>query len=202
MMNKNTKIVLAALLLIGSLVAVAKAETDYVSMPYITDIRIGNNTHRAIEDLYVRDDGSIGDDLRVGDDLVVTGDVTAATLTLSGAFSAGAASASSSSVSGSSTVGGSTFNTPVAASITNAQILSVTSRSVVLLTAATASTNTVANPTAIGQGLQLINVGTNTILLTDGGNLNIPTTELGTDDAITIRATTASNWVGVGSSNN
>jgi hypothetical protein len=88
-------------------ISVSFAEVDPRAMPIIQDIQQGRNNNNAIDDLYVKDDATIGgdiaisgdltadgitlsgdllvDDLTVGDDLTVTGDVSVVrTLTVSG----------------------------------------------------------------------------------------------------------------------
>lgn len=123
-------------LLVAAFIAVsaALAETDYLAMPYIMDIRDGVVGPNAINDLYVSDDATIVDDASVGGSLTV---------------------------SGSASVGAILAYTPVTLALTNGQAISPTATLYELQPEEAVITNTIALPYSVGDTLILYVNATN-----------------------------------------
>jgi len=122
------------LMVLAVFAGVARAETDYIAMPYIDAIRAGDESDRAIYDLYVAGPGEVTGALTVGGALSVTG---APTLPLASArVWVGNASgvAAAVAVSGDATLANTGALTIGAGKVTSAMLATATQDQIVSLT--------------------------------------------------------------------
>jgi hypothetical protein len=134
---------------------------------------------------------------------VIGGGVTtrwdnASSLIDTAAIEVGPLAATTLAASGATALSGTVRYTGVSVNVTNGQELVTTlARGTYLYTPTEVATNTVANPTASGDWVAFINVGTNDMVMAKAANLALggATRTLGTYDILVLRAASAAVWV-------